>query len=123
MHFTINLIASLIISGCSSAATKPMSFAEAVRIFEAQPKTTATNIYDEAWAEFESLNYLGEKDGCWTGEPAPLILIFEIDANGKVIRYFASKENESSECWRRVLLGRVGPKPPFTPYFHKIGGL
>jgi len=87
---------------------------------DAQDKSDATAAYADAWAAFNNQNHLDERDGCYFKADGELTQILEIDASGKVIGYFADKDNGRSQCWRNTYLGVVFPKPPFAPYWHRL---
>ena len=87
---------------------------------DVQEKSEATDAYANAWADFNNLNHLDERDGCYFKADGELTQILEIDASGKVVGYFTDKDNGRSECWRNTYLGVVFPKPPFAPYWHRL---
>ena len=95
-------------------------FAEANSNADAQAKSEAVLAYADAWAEFNNQNHLDERDGCYFKADGELTQILEIDASGKVVGYFADKDNGRSQCWRNTYLGVVFPKPPFAPYWHRL---
>lgn len=80
----------------------------------------ATSAYAEAWANFNNEHGLDERDGCYFKAEGELTQILEIDASGKVVGYFADKDNGRARCWERTYLGVEFPKPPFAPYWHKL---
>lgn len=101
-------------------AQSAIDFTEANGRADAQAKGEATVAYADSWAEFNNQNHLDERDGCYYMAEGELTQILEIDATGKVIGYYADKDNGRSQCWRNTYLGVVFPKPPFAPYWHKL---
>lgn len=89
-------------------------------MFDAQPRTSATDAYGTAWAEFNNAHHLDERDGCYFKADGPLVQILQIDGSGKIVGYFADKENGRSQCWRQTYLGLAFPKPPFAPFLHRL---
>lgn len=79
-----------------------------------------TDAYAHVWAEFNNQQHLDERDGCYSKAEGELIQVLLIDASGKVIGYFANRDNGRSLCWRATYLGIVFPRPPFAPYWHKL---
>ena len=114
------LAAALLLAGCASVPSTDSSYADAARRFAAQPRTAATDAYGTAWAEFNNAQHLDERDGCYFKAEGSLVQILKIDANGKIIGYFADKENGRSQCWRQTYLGLTFPKPPFAPFYHRL---
>ena len=105
----------------------PQAFAESLGDFteantkaDAQVKSEATVAYADTWAEFNNQNHLDERDGCYFKADGELTQILKIDGSGKVVGYFADKDNGRSQCWRNTYLGVVIPKPPFAPYWHRL---
>ena len=111
---------SLLLVGCGSAQQDTMSFAEAERAFSLQPKSAEVKAYSHAWEEFSNTNHLDEKDGCYVKATGSLVQILKIDAEGKVVGYFADQDNGRSQCWRRTYMGVTFPKPPFAPFYHRL---
>lgn len=119
------MIRVAILATCLTFA--PQVFAQSVSDFteantraDVQEKSEATDTYANAWADFNNLNHLDERDGCYFKADGELTQILEIDASGKVVGYFTDKDNGRSECWRNTYLGVVFPKPPFAPYWHRL---
>lgn len=119
------MIRVAILATCLTFA--PQVFAQSVSDFteantraDVQEKSEATDAYADAWADFNNLNHLDERDGCYFKADGELTQILEIDASGKVVGYFTDKDNGRSECWRNTYLGVVFPKPPFAPYWHRL---
>ncbi len=116
----IALIAALLLAGCASITDRASSFSDAALLFSAQPSTEETDAYGTAWAEFNNVQSLDERDGCYFKAEGSLVQILLIDANGKVVDYFSDKDNGRSQCWRKTYLGVTFPKPPFAPFFHRM---
>ena len=119
------MIRVAILATCLTFA--PQVFAQSVSDFteantraDVQEKSEATDTYANAWADFNNLNHLDERDGCYFKADGELTQILEIDASDKVVGYFTDKDNGRSECWRNTYLGVVFPKPPFAPYWHRL---
>jgi hypothetical protein len=96
------------------------TFAEAKQRFDAQPRNAATDAYGAAWADFNNAHHLDERDGCYFKAQGSLVQILQIDAGGKVVGYFADKDNGRSRCWRETYLGVTFPKPPFAPFYQHL---
>ena len=116
----IILAAACLALAPSVLAQSAGSFAEANGKADVQEKTESTEAYAGTWAEFNNRNHLDERDGCYFRADGELTQILEIDASGKVVGYFADKDNGRSRCWRNTYLGVVFPKPPFAPYWHRL---
>jgi hypothetical protein len=117
----VPLIISLaLLAACASMPQADSSFIDAQRMFDVQPRTDATDAYRTAWAEFNNAYGLDERDGCYRKANGPLVQIFQIDASGKIIGYFADRQNGRSRCWRQTYLGVTFPKPPFAPFLHRL---
>ena len=114
------LVAAFLLSAFAPASHAATNFAEVKRLFEEQERTAATDAYGTAWADFNNSQHLDEKDGCYFKAEGSLVQILEIDATGKVVAYFADKDNGRSQCWRNTYLGVTFPKPPFAPYYHHM---
>lgn len=113
-------LAVLFLAGCVSTPGGANSYADADRLFAAQPRTEATDAYGIAWAEFNNAHHLDEGDGCYSKADGSLVQILQIDADGKIVGYFSDKDNGRSECWRQTYLGLIFPKPPFAPFYHRL---
>ena len=120
MRSSLLALTLIILSGCASTHQSPSSFAEVQRLFDAQPRTEATDSYGLAWAAFNNSQHLDERDGCYFKADGSLVQILQIDASGKIIGYYADKDNGRSQCWRQTYLGVTFPKPPFAPFFHRL---
>ena len=107
---------ALVLPAFAQSAT---DFAEANSKADAQAKID-TAAYADSWAEFNNQNKLDERDGCYFMADGELIQILEIDESGKVVGYYADKDNGRAQCWRNTYLGVVFPKPPFAPYWHRL---
>jgi hypothetical protein len=101
-------------------AQSAIDFTEANSRADAQAKSEGTVAYADSWVEFNNQNHLDERDGCYYRAEGELTQILEIDAAGKVVGYYADKDNGRSQCWRNTYLGVVFPKPPFAPYWHRL---
>ncbi len=119
------MIRVAILATCLTFA--PQVFAQSVSDFteantraDVQEKSEATDTYANAWADFNNLNHLDERDGCYFKAEGELTQVLEIDAAGRVIGYYADRDNGRSQCWRATYLGVVFPWPPFAPYWHKL---
>ncbi len=108
------------LAGCATAPQGPSSFSDAQRLFDGQPRTEATDTYGAAWDGFNNAHRLDERDGCYARAAGPLVQILQIDANGKVVGYFADREDGRSRCWRKTYLGVTFPKPPFAPFLLRM---
>ena len=118
---SLALAIRLVVSAASATAQQaPSSFSDAQRMFDAQPRTDATDAYGAAWAEFNNAHHLDERDGCYFKADGSLVQILQIDANGKIVDYFADQDNGRSQCWRQTYLGLTFPKPPFAPFLHRL---
>lgn len=123
MNFNIVRVAILAIclaSALEALAQSVSGFAEANSKAEAQAKTEDALAYADVWASYNNENHLDERDSCYFKADGELTQILEIDHSGKVVGYFADKDNGRSVCWRATYLGVVFPKPPFAPYWHKL---
>lgn len=120
MAIRTTVLATLLLTGCVSTAQTADSFSDAARLFAAQPRTEATDAYGAAWVEFNNAGHLDERDGCYFKAEGRLVQILQIDANGKVVGYFADKDNGRSQCWRQTYMGITFPKPPFAPFYHRL---
>ena len=116
----IFVAALLLIIRCASAQDDTVSFAEAERAFSLQPTNAETKAYRHTWEEFNNANHLDEKDDCYSKADGSLVQILQIDSEGKVVGYFADKDNGRSQCWRRTYMGVIFPKPPFAPFYHRL---
>jgi len=116
----VAVLAACLALASHAFAQSASDFAEANAKADAQAKSEATLAYADAWAEFNNLNHLDERDGCYFKEEGELTQILEIDAMGKVVGYFADKDNGRSQCWSNTYLGVVFPVPPFAPYWHRL---
>jgi hypothetical protein len=105
-----------------ASAQTTQGFAQADTQAEAQRSRMpdATSAYAEAWANFNNAHGLDERDGCYFKAEGELTQVLQLDASGKVVGYFADKDNGRSRCWERTYLGVAFPKPPFAPYWHKL---
>ena len=105
-----------------SVAVLAMSRADVARHGEWRYSSCVWPWYQRAdsWAEFNNQNKLDERDGCYFMADGELIQILEIDESGKVVGYYADKDNGRAQCWRNTYLGVVFPKPPFAPYWHRL---
>lgn len=120
MRSIVLAIGFAILAGCASTPKTPSSFSDAQRMFDAQPRTSATDAYGTEWAEFNNAHHLDERDGCYLKADGSLVQILQIDAGGKIVNYFADQENGRSQCWRQTYLGLTFPKPPFAPFLHRL---
>ncbi len=118
---SILFIASLLLA-FSAAAQVATDFSAANASAEAQreKELAASSAYADAWAEFNNQHGLDERDGCYFKAEGELTQVLEIDESGKVVGYFADKDNGRSQCWKETYLGVVFPAPPFAPYWHKL---
>jgi hypothetical protein len=114
------LLAVCVALASPAFAQSAIVFDEANAKADAQAESEATAAYANAWAAFNNQNHLDERDGCYFKADGELTQILEIDASGKVVGYFADKDNGRSQCWRNTYLGVVFPKPPFAPYWHRL---
>jgi hypothetical protein len=103
-----------------ASAQSDTDFTAANSKADAQAKNEAAVTYADSWAEFNNQNHLDERDGCYYMADGELTQILEIDETGKVVGYYADKDNGRSQCWRNTYLGVVFPKPPFAPYWHRL---
>lgn len=83
-------------------------------------RSEATSKYADTWESFNNEHGLDERDGCYFKAEGELTQILEIDKSGRVVGYFSDKDNGRSRCWQETYLGVVFPKPPFSPYWHKL---
>ena len=120
MHPLLLAVALSLLAGCASTPQGPSSFSEAQRLFDAQPRTDATDSYGTAWADFNNAHHLDERDGCYFKADGSLVQILQIEASGQIVGYFADQENGRSQCWRQTYLGVTFPKPPFAPFLHRL---
>lgn len=111
---------ALLLPGCGSPKDATMSFAEAEHAFSLQPKNAETKAYSHTWEEFNNTNHLDEKDGCYSKAEGSLVQLLIIDSEGRVVGYFADKDNGRSQCWRRTYMGVTFPKPPFAPFYYRL---
>lgn len=118
--FRLFLLAASLTLFSPAFAQSAADYTEANTKADAQPKSDATSAYADAWAEFNNSHHLDERDGCYFMAEGELTQILEMDASGKVVGYFADKDNGRSQCWRSTYFGVVFPKPPFAPYWHKL---
>lgn len=116
------LFALLLSFAVAASADAPQGFEQANANVEAQiaSEPEASSTYAETWAAFNNKHHLDERDGCYFKADGELTQILELDSSGKVVGYYANKENGRTECWRQTYLGVVFPKPPFAPYWHKL---
>lgn len=116
------ILATVLAFALPATAQTTHGFEQADNHAEAQRanRPNATSRYADAWADFNNRRDLDERDGCYFKANGELIQILEIDKSGKVVGYFADKDNNRSRCWKRTYLGVVFPKPPFAPYWHKL---
>lgn len=121
MSRSILFAVAAVLSGSAIAQTaadfeQANTHAEAQRLAE----RVATSAYADAWAQFNNRHRLDERDGCYFRADGELVQVLEIDGSGKVVGYFADREDGRSRCWRATYLGVVFPAPPFAPYWHKL---
>ena len=118
---TMILAAALAVVPPVSAQTAT-GFEQANTRAEAQKSSQpdATSEYADVWANFNNQHDLDERDGCYFKAEGELIQILEIDRSGKVVGYFADKDNARARCWERTYLGVEFPPPPFAPYWQKL---
>jgi len=116
------LVVALLLAALPAGAQSPPAFDQANAQADAQQsqKPRETEAYADAWAAFNNLHHLDERDGCYFRAEGELTQILEIDQSGKVVGYYADKDNGRSRCWEATYLGVVFPKPPFAPYWHKL---
>ncbi len=116
------ILASLLSFAVAASADAPEGFEQANASAEAQiaSEPEASSIYAEAWAAYNNEHRLDERDGCYFKADGELTQILELDSSGKVVGYYADKENGRAQCWRQTYMGVVFPKPPFAPYWHKL---
>lgn len=117
-----SFLAAALLLTVPASAQSAKDFEQADARAEAQlaKHPDATSSYAEAWAEFNNLHHLDERDGCYYMAEGALTQILEIDETGKVVGYLTDKDNGRSKCWSQTYLGVVFPKPPFAPYWHKL---
>jgi hypothetical protein len=121
MEIRAFFLAALLSAGAAAAAQPhATSFAQAQKLFDFQAKDAATKAYANAWAEFNNAHHLDEKGGCYSKAGGTLVQILEIDATGRVVGYFANRDNARSRCWRQAYLGVKFPPPPFAPFYHRL---
>jgi len=113
-------IVAFVAVGAAQAVEPARDFAQAERLFAAQPRTAATDAYLNSWTDFNNAHHLDERDGCYFKADGALVQILRIDADGKISGYFADRDNGRSQCWRQTYLGLEFPKPPFAPFYHRL---
>ncbi len=118
----IALAAIYLLLALPAAAQSAPDFAHASARADAQRehRHAETSKYADAWAAFNNAQHLDERDGCYFKAEGELTQVLEIDAAGRVIGYYADRDNGRSQCWRATYLGVVFPWPPFAPYWHKL---
>lgn len=118
----IALAAIYLLLALPAAAQSAPDFAQASARADAQRehRRAETSKYADAWAAFNNAQHLDERDGCYFKAEGELTQVLEIDAAGRVIGYYADRDNGRSQCWRATYLGVVFPKPPFAPYWHTL---
>lgn len=104
----------------SAFAQSATDFAEASSNADAQSEKESIAEYASSWADFNNQHRLDERDGCYFKAEGELTQILEIDGSGRVVGYYADKDNGRSQCWRNTYLGVVFPKPPFAPFWHRL---
>lgn len=116
------ILTLLLLFAVAASADAPRGFEEANAHAEAQRAKApeASSTYAGAWAAFNNAHRLDERDGCYFMADGALTQILELDSSGKVVGYYADKENGRAHCWRQTYMGAVFPKPPFAPYWHKL---
>jgi hypothetical protein len=124
MELRIFLLATLVAAAGASAAASHRphvaNFAQAQKVFGYQPRDAAVKDYETAWSDFNNEHHLDDKDGCWPKAGGPVVLIMELDASGKVVGFFADKDNARTKCWRKAYLGVTFPAPPFAPIYRRL---
>ena len=113
-------LVALLAFGAAAAAEPARDFAQAERLFAAQPRNDATAAYLGAWTDFNNAQHLDERDGCYFKAAGMLVQILRIEADGRISGYFADHDNGRSQCWRRTYLDVIFPKPPFAPFYHRL---
>jgi hypothetical protein len=118
----IALAAIYLLLALPAAAQSAPDFAQASARADAQRehRRSETSKYADAWAAFNNAQHLDERDGCYFKAEGELTQVLEIDAAGRVVGYYADRDNGRSQCWRATYLGVVFPKPPFAPYWHTL---
>jgi len=102
------------------SAQSEAGFAAANAQADQQGSSEATAAYAKSWAQFNNQHRLDERDGCYFMADGELTQILQIDKTGKVVAYFADKDNGRSRCWRNTYMGVEFPQPPFAPYWHRL---
>jgi hypothetical protein len=112
----------LILVGCQANTVQPpeLSFEQATRAFEAQPKSVAVSSYGEVLAKSNNLQELDSIHNCYSKVIGKLRQVLVLDANGNVVSYVADSDNPKSRCFRRSYLGARFPPPPFSPFFVRM---
>ncbi len=118
----IALAAIYLLLALPAAAQSAPDFAHASARADAQRehRRAETSKYADAWAAFNNAQHLDERDGCYFKAEGELTQVLEIDSAGRVVGYYADRDNGRSQCWRATYLGVVFPRPPFAPYWHKL---
>jgi hypothetical protein len=64
--------------------------------------------------------HLDEQGGCYEKPGSGITQIVTIDKNGVITSVVSNVENQKSECFRSLYLGKKFPQPPFAPIYDKM---
>jgi hypothetical protein len=84
--------------------------------FNAQfPNDKATR-YEDVSINYNNNLKLDEKGDCHGLSKYPVIVVLQLDAQGKVVGTTADVQNAKAECFRKLYASAQFPAPPFAPY-------
>jgi hypothetical protein len=127
-HLTIGTIAAAaLLAGCQTMSTQapqadePLpppnpAYAGEMAKFNAQFPNDKAMKYEDISINYNNNLKLDEKGNCHGMSIHPVIVVLQLDAQGKVVNTTADVKNAKAECFRQLYASAQFPPPPFAPY-------
>ncbi len=128
-YFTYSTIAALaLLAGCQTmspqpklAADEPLpppnpAYAGEMAKFNAQFPNDKAMKYEDISINYNNNLKLDEKGNCHSLSIHPVIVVLQLDAQGKVTNTTADVKNAKADCFRQLYASAQFPPPPFAPY-------
>lgn len=99
--------------------TRATNFYEALMISMEQKYRAKEMLADwkKTSLEFENKRQFNEKNGCYKKSEGDVLLVLQVEKDGRISKVYSSKENQKSKCFIKTYERIVFPKPPIFPAY------